>query len=136
MYGKKTTIIHEYLLTNFYLWRSSSTRVVRKVLGLCRYLKNIYAIQIKIYLFIDKAFLKNIWQNWNQNLHTLGDIGLQGNRCSASRSTLNFVFSKIWRQENNCQQIGHMAFKYSNNLHGVTPSSVQYVHKIPWSFDG
>ena len=56
--------------------------------------KIFYAIQIKIYEFIDKAFLNNIWENWNQNLHTLGDIGLQGNRCGASRSTLNFVFSK------------------------------------------
>ena len=67
------------------------------------------------------AFLNNIWENWNQNLHTLGDISLQGNRCGASRSTLNFVFSKTWRQENDCQQIGHMAFKYSNNLHGIMP---------------
>ena len=44
----------------------------------------------------------------------------KGNRCGASRSTLNFVLSKTWRQENNCPQIGHMAFKYSNNLHGIT----------------
>ena len=29
-----------------------------------------------------------------------------------------------------------MAFKYSNNLHGITPSFVQYVRKFPWSFDG
>ena len=114
-------------------WRC--TRLVRKVLGLCRYLKKNYAIQIKIYEYIDKVFLNNIWENWNQNLHTLGDIGLQGNRCGASRSTLNFVFSKTWRQENNCPQIGHMAFKYSNNLHGNTPSFVQYVRKTPWSFD-
>ena len=98
--------------------------------------KIFYAIQIKIYEFIDKAFLNNIWENWNQNLHTLGDIGLQGNRCGASRSTLNFVFSKTWRQENNCPQIGHMAFKYGNNLHGITPSFVKYVSKIQWSFDG
>ena len=67
------------------------------------------------------AFLNNIWENWNQNLHTLGDIGLQGNRCGASRSTLNFAFSETWRQENDCQQIGHMAFKYSNNLHVIMP---------------
>ena len=98
--------------------------------------KIFYAIQIKIYEFIDKAFLNNIWENWNQNLHTLGDIGLQGNRCGASRSTLNFVFSNTWRQENNCPQIGHMAFKYGNNLHGITPLFVQYVGKMQWSFDG
>ena len=79
-----------------------------------------------IYQFIDKAFL----ENWNQNLHTLGDIGLQDNRCVASRSTLNLMFSKTWRQENNCAQIGHIAFKYSNNMHGVTTSSVQFVRKI------
>ena len=83
--------------------------------------KIFYSIQIKIYEFIDMAFLNNIWENWNKNLHTLGDIGLQGNRCGASRSTLNFVFSKTWRQENDCQQSGHMAFKYSNNFHGIMP---------------
>ena len=64
-------------------------------------------------------------ENWNQNLHTLGNIGLLGNRCGASRSALNFVLSKSWRQDNNCPQIGHMAqFKYSNNLHCITPSFV------------
>ena len=88
----------------------SYTRVVRKVLGLCQYLKNyLFAIQIKIYQFIDRAFRNNIWENWNQNLHTLEKVGLQDNRCGASWSTLNFVFSKTWSQENNCPQIGHMA---------------------------
>ena len=61
--------------------------------------KLFYAIQIYIYIYIykfkDKAFHNNIWENWEQSVHTLGDIGLQCSLCDASRSTLNLMFSKI-----------------------------------------
>ena len=58
------------------------------------------------------------------------------NRCGATRSTLNLMLSETLRQENNCTQIGHIAFKYSNSLHGVMTSFVQYVRQILRSFDG
>ena len=81
--------------------------------------------------FIHKAFLNTLLENWNQDVHTTEDIGLQGNQCSASLSTLILVFSKTWRQENNSAQIDHLTFNYNNNLHDVAILSVQYDHKFP-----
>ena len=116
----KCVFRHSFCYFSWYM------RVVRKDLGLCLYLIILY------YTINDISLLKSlpyIWENWNQNLHTFVDIGLQGNQCSASWSTLNLRFSKTWRQETNCAHIGLMAFKY-NNLHGFMTLSLQYVCKI------
>ena len=68
-----------------YMYFRFNTRDLWKDLGLCLYLENYFILyKKKIYQFTDYAFLNNIWETWNQNVHTLGEIGLQGNQCRPS----------------------------------------------------
>ena len=63
-------------------------------------------------------------------MNIVGDICLQGNQCSASRSTLNLTFSKYLRQQNKSARIENLALQSRSNLHDVTTSSVEIVREI------
>ena len=87
-------------LTN-YLVRRSSTRVVRKVLRLCLYLKVICMLYNKIHTDEQiNVLCGTVEKNRVEKMNIVGDIRLQGNQCRASRSTLNLTFSKYLRQQN------------------------------------
>ena len=71
-----------------------------------------------------------VGKNRVEKRNIVGDIHLQGNQCSDSRSTLNLTFSKYLRQQNKGARIENLALQKRSNLHDVTPSSLEIDREI------